>query len=225
MKRQLYKIALSIVTLGASAFGQDSTIVHEGIQIRVIDSYKTMSSVFQLDAIQNFFATAQGRMSVGTSLGYRFYGKASIDASLDASYIRSTHHIQNQYPATLSIQTSTDRIDLDILSLDLSLYFFADNRIQPYVRLGYDIYLNTIHFQADGYNAAYNIPYHSDNSYSVYGLHAELGVGYYLTNNIIVNGFIREGANIYNSVKIPAWNDNTFAIHSIEYGDSFSFLF
>ena len=179
-----------------------------------------MSSAINLDEDRNFSATLQGGFALGASLGYRFHGKFQIDGLVDASFLSSSNQIDYKYPAPLSIQTDINRMTLTTLSLDLSFYFFSANRIQPFVKLGYDIYLNRIDFQAKGYAG-----YRFENTYSAYGFHSELGISYYLTSNLIVNVFIRNDEILLNSVINPATSENTFNLTSFEYGNSFSILF
>ena len=218
--KQFYEITVSILAACSIALSQQCTVINEGIHLGIIDSYKTMWSTIHLDQDRNFSATLKGGVALGISLGYRFHGRVPIDGLVDASIISSSNQIDYQYPAPLSIQTNINRMNLTVLSLDMSFYFFTSHRIQPFVTLGYDIYLNRIDYEAKGYAG-----YHFENTYSAYGLHSELGIAYYLKNDLTLSAFIRNGDNVFSSVKNPATSENTVSLPSFEYGNSFSILF
>jgi hypothetical protein len=189
----------------------------------------------------NFIANIKGGLGVGTSLGYRFHGKASVDVSIDISYIYSSHQIQYEYPpsiieptldSTLLNHAEINKLDLHTLSIDLGIYFFTQSRFQPYVKFGFAFFLKNIHLEATPFD--YYVgqdpfrvreSYGFEKTYSGFSPHIGIGLSYFMTNNIALNGTVYADWYFINILDTPVYFDDKFNVLNIGYRSSIMIFF
>jgi hypothetical protein len=243
MIKKYFNILILFFIFYGTTYCQDTAIANKGAYVQIISSYVNTSCDIMSGQLANrglqLFANIKGGLGVGTSLGYRFHGKASVDVSIDINYIYSSHRIQYEYPSsiieptidsTLLNHTEINRLDLHTLSIDLGVYYFTQSRLQPYIKFGFAFLLKNIHLEATpfdyyvGYDRVRE-SYGFEKTYSCFSPHCGMGLSYFLTKNIALNGTIYVDWYFFNIRDIPVYFDDKFSVLNIGYRSSIMIFF
>ncbi len=156
--------------------------------------YTTDSAIYDVPAIDD----GQG---FGVSLGVSTPG-----ASLEISYLRTSHNTHSSFTDIGDQQGTFNAIDLN-----LKIHLIKESRFRPYVLLGFGFPWITVE------NSVYENGSYSDETFTGISANVGAGLAFYLTPQAFVNAGVMQRWSFFNDVEGMGLDENLNA-------SSFSFL-